>query len=69
MPQLLWLRHGSLGQRARRSGDYQAVKPKPAYLLILGLAIVVVVPDLARLDGVLLVLVVLGTLLLALVPT
>jgi hypothetical protein len=29
----------------------KGVKPKPAYLLILGLAIVVVVPALARLDG------------------
>ena len=46
----------------------KGLKPKPAYLLILGLAIVVVVPALARLDGALLALVVIGTLLLALVP-
>jgi hypothetical protein len=46
----------------------KGLKVKPAYLLVLGLAIVVVVPALVRLEGALLVVVVLGTLLLALVP-
>jgi hypothetical protein len=46
----------------------KSLKPKPAYLLILGLAIVVVVPAIARLEGFPLVAVVLGTVVLALVP-